>query len=285
MAKQLWKPGNMIYPLPAVMVSVTDGEGHDNIITVAWTGTVCTNPAMAYISVRPSRYSYDMIRKTGEFVINLTTEKLAFATDFCGVRSGRDVDKFRKLNLTKEKAQFVSAPMIGEAPVSIECRVREVKELGSHDMFLADVLAVHADEAYMDKNNRFRLNDAGLLVYSHGEYLAGGRKVGTFGYSVKKKQQKKQMQKKLDKKSDRESERAGMAEKLKMSGKPGMAGKLKTSGKPGMSGKLKMSGKPGMSGKLKTSGKPGMSGKLKMSGKPGMSGKLKTSGKAGREKR
>ena len=280
MAKQLWKPGNMIYPLPAVMVSVTDGEGNDNIITVAWTGTVCTNPAMAYISVRPSRYSYDMIRKTGEFVINLTTEKLAYATDFCGVRSGRDVDKFRKLNLTKEKAQFVSAPMIGEAPVSIECRVREVKELGSHDMFLADVLAVHADEAYMDKNNRFCLNDAGLLVYSHGEYLAGGRKVGTFGYSVKKKQQKK-----LDKKSDRESEMAGMAEKLKTSGKPGMAGKLKTSGKPGMSGKLKTSGKPGMAGKLKMSGKPGMAGKLKMSGKPGTSGKLKTSGKAGREKR
>ena len=289
MAKQLWKPGNMIYPLPAVMVSVTDGEGNDNIITVAWTGTVCTNPAMAYISVRPSRYSYDMIRKTGEFVINLTTEKLAFATDFCGVRSGRDVDKFRKLNLTKEKAQFVSAPMIGEAPVSIECRVREVKELGSHDMFLADVLAVHADEAYMDKNNRFRLNDAGLLVYSHGEYLAGGRKVGTFGYSVKKKQQKKQQ--KLDKKSDRESEKAEMAGKpgtsgkLKTSGKSGTSGKLKMSGKPGTSGKLKMSGKPGMSGKLKTSGKPGMSGKLKMSGKSGASGKLKMSGKSGREKR
>ena len=247
MAKQLWKPGNMIYPLPAVMVSVTDGEGNDNIITVAWTGTVCTNPAIeTYISVRPSRYSYDMIRKTGEFVINLTTEELAFATDFCGVRSGRDVDKFRKLNLTKEKAQFVSAPMIGEAP---ECRVREVKELGSHDMFLADVLAVHADEAYMDKNDRFRLNDAGLLVYSHGEYLAGGRKVGTFGYSVKKKQQKKQMQKKLDKKSDREADReskkAGMSEKLKTSGKPGMSGKLKTSGKPGMSRKLKTSGKAG----------------------------------------
>ena len=278
MAKQLWKPGNMIYPLPAVMVSVTDGEGNDNIITVAWTGTVCTNPAMAYISVRPSRYSYDMIRKTGEFVINLTTEKLAFATDFCGVRSGRDVDKFRKLNLTKEKAQFVSAPMIGEAPVSIECRVREVKELGSHDMFLADVLAVHADEAYMDKNNRFRLNDAGLLVYSHGEYLAGGRKVGTFGYSVKKKQQKK-LDKKSDRESDSEAEMAEMAGKLKTSGKPGMSGKLKMSGKPGTSGK------PGMSGKLKTSGKPGMSGKLKMSGKPGTSGKLKTSGKAGREKR
>ena len=229
MAKQLWKPGNMIYPLPAVMVSVTDGEGHDNIITVAWTGTVCTNPAMAYISVRPSRYSYDMIRKTGEFVINLTTEKLAFATDSCGVRSGRDVDKFRKLNLTKEKAQFVSAPMIGEAPVSIECRVREVKELGSHDMFLADVLAVHADEAYMDKNNRFRLNDAGLLVYSHGEYLAGGRKVGTFGYSVKKKQ-------KMVKKNPEKSETAGKSGKLKTSGKPGTSGKsekLKTSGKAG----------------------------------------------------
>ena len=191
MAKQIWKPGNMIYPLPAVMVSVTDGEGNDNIITVAWTGPVCTNPAMAYISVRPSRYSYGMLKKTGEFVINLTTEKLAFATDFCGVRSGRDVDKFEKLNLTKEKAQYVSAPMIGEAPVSIECRVREVKELGSHDMFLADVLAVHADEAYMDKKNKFHLNDAGLLVYSHGEYLAGGRKVGTFGYSVKKKNGKK----------------------------------------------------------------------------------------------
>ena len=191
MAKQIWKPGNMIYPLPAVMVSVTDGEGNDNIITVAWTGTVCTNPAMAYISVRPSRYSYDMIRKTGEFVINLTTEKMAFATDFCGVRSGRDVDKFQKMNLTKEKAQYVSAPMIGESPVSIECRVHEVRELGSHDMFLADVFAVHADEAYMDKNNKFHLNDAGLLVYSHGEYLAGDRKVGTFGYSVKKKTSKR----------------------------------------------------------------------------------------------
>ena len=313
MAKQLWKPGNMIYPLPAVMVSVTDGEGNDNIITVAWTGTVCTNPAMAYISVRPSRYSYDMIRKTGEFVINLTTEELAFATDFCGVRSGRDVDKFRKLNLTKEKAQFVSAPMIGEAPVSIECRVREVKELGSHDMFLADVLAVHADEAYMDKNNRFRLNDAGLLVYSHGEYLAGGRKVGTFGYSVKKKQQKSEkaeMAEMAEKAGKlKTSGKPGMSGKLKMSGKPGTSGKLKMSGKPGtseklktsrkagtlgklktsgkpeMSGKLKMSGKPGTSGKLKTSGKPGTSGKLKMSGKPGTSEKLKTSRKAGREKR
>lgn len=163
MAKQLWKPGNMIYPLPAVMVSVTDGEGHDNIITVAWTGTVCTNPAMAYISVRPSRYSYDMIRKTGEFVINLTTEKLAFATDFCGVRSGR-CGQVPKAEPYERESAVCFCTDDQEAPVSIECRVREVKELGSHDMFLADVLAVHADEAYMDKNNRFRLNDAGLLV-------------------------------------------------------------------------------------------------------------------------
>ena len=137
--KETWKPGNMLYPLPAVMVSVTDGQGNDNIITVAWTGTICTNPPMVYISVRPSRYSYEMLKKTGEFVINLTTEELAFATDYCGVRSGRDVDKFKEAHLTKEPAQFVKAPMIKESPVSIECRVTEVKELGSHHMFLAEV--------------------------------------------------------------------------------------------------------------------------------------------------
>lgn len=190
MAKQTWKPGNMLYPLPAVMVSVTDGMGNDNIITVAWAGTVCTNPPMVSISVRPSRYSYEMLRRTGEFVINLTTEKLAFATDYCGVRSGRDVDKFAEMKLTKEKGQFVGAPMIGESPVSIECRVKEVFELGSHHMFLADVLAVHADEAYMDKDNKFQLNNARPLVYSHGEYLSIGKSLGTFGYSVKKKNRK-----------------------------------------------------------------------------------------------
>lgn len=190
MSKQTWKPGNMLYPLPAVMVSVTDGEGKDNIITVAWAGTVCTNPPMVSISVRPSRYSYDMIKKTGEFVINLTTEKLAFATDYCGVRSGRDVDKFKEMNLTKEKAEFVSAPMIKESPVCIECRVKEIRELGSHHMFLADVLAVHAEEEFMDHNKKFHLNDARLLVYSHGEYLATGKRLGTFGYSVKKKNKK-----------------------------------------------------------------------------------------------
>lgn len=189
--KQTWKPGNMLYPLPAVMVSVTDGKGEDDIITVAWTGTVCTNPPMVYISVRPERYSYHMIKETGEFVINLTTEKLAFATDYCGVRSGRDTDKFKDTGLTREKADHVKAPMIKESPVSIECRVREVKELGSHHMFLADVLAVHADEAYMDEKNRFDLNMAGPLVYSHGEYLGTGKKIGTFGYSVKKKRKAK----------------------------------------------------------------------------------------------
>ena len=187
MAKQTWKAGNMLYPLPAVMVSVTDGKGQDDIITVAWTGTICTNPPMVYISVRPSRFSHHMLMETGEFVINLTTEKLTRATDYCGVRSGRDVDKFKETGLTREKAEFVKAPMIKESPVSIECRVTEVKKLGSHDMFLAEVLAVHADEKYMDENNRFDLNRARPMVYSHGEYLGIGKKLGTFGYRVKKR--------------------------------------------------------------------------------------------------
>ena len=185
--KETWKPGKLLYPLPAVMVSVTDGQGNDNIITVAWTGTICTNPPMVYISVRPSRYSYEMLKKTGEFVINLTTEELVFATDYCGVRSGRDVDKFKEAHLTKEPAQFVKAPMIKESPVSIECRVTEVKELGSHHMFLAEVLAVHAQQEYIDKNNKFQLNKAKPIVYSHGEYLGTGKSLGTFGYSVKKR--------------------------------------------------------------------------------------------------
>ena len=193
--KETWKPGNMLYPLPAVMVSVTDGQGNDNIITVAWTGTICTNPPMVYISVRPSRYSYEMLKKTGEFVINLTTEELAFATDYCGVRSGRDVDKFKEAHLTKEPAQFVKAPMIKESPVSIECRVTEVKELGSHHMFLAQVVAVHADEDYMDENGRFDLNSAHPMVYSHGTYYGVGKQLGTFGYSVRKRKSKRKSRK------------------------------------------------------------------------------------------
>lgn len=186
MSKQSWKPGNMLYPLPVVMVSAADKEGRDDIITVAWTGTVCTNPPMVSISIRPERYSYHMIRETGEFVINLTTEELAFATDYCGVKSGRDVDKFKETGLTREKAEKVKAPMIAEAPVSIECKVKEIRELGSHHMFIAQVAAVHTDEKYMDEKNRFDLNRARPIVYSHGEYLGTGKKLGTFGYSVKK---------------------------------------------------------------------------------------------------
>lgn len=188
MGKQLWKPGNMLYPLPAVMVSTGDAKGNTNILTIAWTGTICTNPAMVYISVRPERYSYSMIRESGEFVINLTTEKLAWATDYCGVKSGREVDKWEKTGLHRGKAQKLAfAPLIEESPVNIECRVTEVNELGSHHMFLAKVEAVHADETYMNARNQLELNKAGLLVYSHGEYLTAGRKLGTFGYSVRKK--------------------------------------------------------------------------------------------------
>ena len=187
MAKIQWKPGNMVYPLPAVMVSCADKAGNSNIITIAWTGTVCTNPPMAYISVRPERHSYQMIRETGEFVINSTTKDLAYATDFCGVRSGKDVDKFAEMKLTKEAASVVSAPMIGESPVNIECKVTEVKELGSHHMFLAEVVAVHVDDAYMNENNKFELGKAEPIAYSHGEYYQLGELLGTFGYSVKKK--------------------------------------------------------------------------------------------------
>ena len=158
--KQIWKPGNMLYPLPAVMVSLRDGEGRDNILTVAWTGTVCTNPAMLYISVRPERYSYRALRERGQFVVNLTTEELAWATDYCGVTSGRDVDKFAACHLTREEAVRIDAPMIGESPVNIECRVTEVLELGSHHMFLAKVEAVQASQKYMDETGRFALERA-----------------------------------------------------------------------------------------------------------------------------
>lgn len=185
--KSVWKPGNMVYPVPAVMVTVADREGNSNIITVAWTGTVCTNPPMAYISVRPERYSYAMLRETGEFVINLTTEELAWATDYCGVRSGRDVDKWKEAGLTPQKASEVSVPLIAESPVSIECRVREVKELGSHHMFLADVVAVDVDEQWLNETGKLELSAAKPIVYSHGEYYGLSRLLGTFGYSVRKK--------------------------------------------------------------------------------------------------
>lgn len=187
MKKQLWKPGNMLYPLPAVMVSLADRDGKPNILTVAWTGTVCTNPPMLSISVRPERYSYQALADTGEFVVNLTTEELVFATDFCGVRSGRDVDKFSHLKLTQERGDEVGAPMIGESPVNIECKVQKIEKPGSHHIFLANVVAVHAGEDYMDEKGRFDLAKAKPIVYSHGEYYGLGKKLGTFGYSVRKK--------------------------------------------------------------------------------------------------
>ena len=187
MAKQIWKGGNMVYPVPAVLVSVGNKDGKTNIFTVAWTGNVCTNPPMVYISVRPERYSYDFIRESGEFVINLTNEALVRATDFCGVRSGRDVDKWKECRLTAAKAAKLSyAPLIAESPVNIECKVREAKDYGSHTMFIADVLAVDADEQYLDERGSFRLDKAQLITYSHGDYMSLGKKIGSFGYSVRK---------------------------------------------------------------------------------------------------
>lgn len=190
MGKQIWKPGNMLNPVPAVMVSVADRKGRQNIITVAWAGTVCTNPPMVSISVRPSRYSYDIIRETGEFVINLTTEKLTRACDYCGVVSGRDVDKFAKTGLTPMTVEGVRAPAIAESPVNIACRVKETRALGSHTMFIAEVVSVTADDAFMDETGRFHINDTGLIMYSHGEYFGMGRRLGKFGYSVQKKRGK-----------------------------------------------------------------------------------------------
>lgn len=181
-----FKPGNMLYPLPAVLVSVTDGQGNDNVFTVAWTGTICSDPPMVSISVRPSRYSYQMIKDTKEFVINLTTEELAFATDFCGARSGRDVDKFKEMNLTRLPAEKVKAPLIAESPVHIECRVTQEIPLGSHVMFLAVVEAVSVNDAYIDENNTFHLSKAKPIVYSHGEYYSLNHVLGTFGFSVRK---------------------------------------------------------------------------------------------------
>lgn len=185
MGKQKWKAGNMLYPLPVVLVSVADGETQ-NILTVAWAGTVCTNPPMVSISVRPERYSYEMIKKSGEFVLNLTTKELVYAADYCGVKSGRDVDKFRELKLTALPAEQVKAPLIEQSPVNIECRVVQIQNLGSHDLFLAEVLAVHADEKYLDEKGRFDLSKADPVVYSHGTYYNLKEPLGTFGYSVRK---------------------------------------------------------------------------------------------------
>lgn len=189
MSKTMWKPGTFIYPIPAVMVSCGSFE-KSNIITVAWTGILNTNPATVYISVRPERHSYNLIKESGEFVINLTTENLAFATDWCGVKSGSNVDKFKEMRLTKEKANFVNCPMIKESPVSVECRVREIKDLGSHHMFVADVLAINADDKYIDEKGAFDISKCDLIAYANGGYYTLNKKIGKFGYSVQKKKRK-----------------------------------------------------------------------------------------------
>lgn len=189
MSKKMWKSGTFIYPLPAVMVSCGTME-KSNIITVAWTGIINTNPAMVYISIRPERYSYNLIKESGEFIINLTTKQLARATDWCGVRTGAKVDKFKEMKLTKEKSNFLKCPSIKESPVSIECRVKEIKEIGSHHMFIAEVLSIDADEKYIDETGRFDISKCDLIAYANGNYYCLGKSVGKFGFSVQKKKKK-----------------------------------------------------------------------------------------------
>ncbi len=187
MAREYWKAGNMLYPVPAVMVSCQRPGEKPNMATIAWAGTICSEPPMVSVSIRPERHSYGIIRETGEFVINLTTRDLIFATDYCGVKSGRDVDKFKEMELTPLPSKTISAPGIAESPLCIECKVTQRIELGSHDMFLAEVTAVSVDADYMDENGKFHLNELGLVAYSHGEYFELGDKMGKFGYSVRKK--------------------------------------------------------------------------------------------------
>ena len=185
MSKVTWKPGTFLYPLPVVMVSCGTME-ESNIITVAWTGIINTDPAMVYISVRPTRHSYNMIKESGELVINLTTKDLTYATDWCGVKTGAQVDKFKEMHITKEKAKFVKCPMIKESPVSVECKVKEIKELGSHHMFVAEVLGINADEKYIDEKGAFDISKCDLITYANGKYFSLGKKIGKFGYSVQK---------------------------------------------------------------------------------------------------
>lgn len=202
MSKLVWKPGTLLAPVPPALVSCGTME-HPNALTIGWTGIVNTNPAMTYISVRPERYSYGLIKESGEFVINLTTSALVRTADYCGVRSGRDLDKFSVCGLTAEKASQVSAPMIAESPLSIECRVKSVTSLGTHDMFLAEILAVNVDPSLVDKNGRLDLGRCGLAAYAHGEYFELGKRIGTFGYSVKKPAKKVRKNRNKNKKSTR----------------------------------------------------------------------------------
>lgn len=191
MSRVSFKPGTMIYPLPALMVSCGENPEEYNIATVAWTGTICSDPPMCYISLRKSRHSHSIISRTRDFVLNLTTENLAKQTDWCGVKSGKDVNKFKEMSLTPEKAPNISAPMIKESPLCIECKVVEIKELGTHDMFIANVVGVHADERYINKESGlFDLQSAKLMTYSHGKYYSVGEQLGFFGFSVQKKKKK-----------------------------------------------------------------------------------------------
>ncbi len=190
MAKTVWKAGTMLYPAPAVLVSSKYGQA-ENIITVSWTGTVCTDPPMISISLRPERHSYTLIRDSGEFAVNLPVKKLTRAVDYCGVKSGREVDKFAVLGLSRERASTVAAPLIAECPVSIECRVSRIVELGSHHMFLADVLAVDVEESLIDRRGRLRLEDAELLCYSHGFYCLVSKPIGSFGFSVRRRKKRR----------------------------------------------------------------------------------------------
>lgn len=183
-----WKPGTLIYPLPALMVSSGATEDEYNIFTASWTGTICSDPAMCYVSIRKSRLSHDIISKTGCFVLNLTTEDLAKATDWCGVRSGRDYNKFKEMKLTPVKALMIDAPIIEESPINIECKVKEIKELGSHDMFIADVVNIQADEKFINpETGAFDMQAAELIAYSHGHYYKLGQEIGKFGWSVQKR--------------------------------------------------------------------------------------------------
>ena len=191
MKRENFKPGNMLYPLPVVMVSVCDNSGKTNIVTVAWTGTINSDPAMISISVRKERFSYNMIKESGEFCVNLTNKDIARATDFCGVRSGRDTDKWKEANLTPIPASVIKAPMIKESPVNIECKVIKSEDLGSHTIFYGEVVAVHVDDKYMDETGRFHFEDTNPLAYSHGQYYTLGENIGKFGYSVKKETKKK----------------------------------------------------------------------------------------------
>ena len=190
MAKITWRPGNMLYPLPAVLVTSKNASGEEDVCTVAWAGTVCSDPVMVSISLRPSRKTYENIRESGCFVVNITTEELAHATDFCGVRSGRDLDKFTAEKLVTEPAEKIDCPMLAASPVNLECKVKEELALGSHTMFVGEVLAVHVEEKFLDEKGRFDFAACKPLAYCHGEYRAIGRKLGSFGYSVRKKRKK-----------------------------------------------------------------------------------------------